>query len=71
MNEAFTKSETNVAVVLQNHSKAVQVFVKHKTACVGCALARFCTIEDVINIYKLDENIFLDELEKVCTHNSQ
>jgi len=36
-----------------------------KTACVGCHLSRFCTLEDVVSTYEKDGSEFFAELEKV------
>ena len=44
---------------------AVSFFIHNQTACAGCYLAKFCTLEDVINTYKLNRQSFLAELAKI------
>ena len=41
------------------------VFLKHRTACVGCSLARFCTLGDVAGTYGFPLTLFLSELKQV------
>src|SRR5690606_41085923 len=42
--------------------ETVAVFQAYKTACVGCAMASFDTIEDVARIYRLDLDDFMQAL---------
>lgn len=47
------------------HGEAVsKVFIRSKTACVGCLLARFCTLSDVARTYELELEPFLRELQQ-------
>jgi hypothetical protein len=57
--------ETKVADILKANPSVVNFFIHHQTACVGCYLARFCTLEDVINTYNLSNQSFLEELSKI------
>lgn len=50
--------ELTVAEVLERWPQAVSAFQKLKTACVGCTMAPFDTLEDVARIYHYD----LDEV---------
>jgi hypothetical protein len=56
--------ETTVPQALDIHTSSV--FLRHKTACVGCYLARFCTLRDVANTYRLSPEVFLSELEQAA-----
>ena len=55
--------DLTVEVVLERWPETVSVFHNFKTACVGCAMARFDTVEDVARIYKLDLSRFLEALQ--------
>ena len=65
MNDDFEISETSVENFLKSTPKAARFFLDWRTACVGCGFARFCTLKDVINTYKLDEKLFLEDLAKL------
>jgi hybrid cluster-associated redox disulfide protein len=51
-----------VEEVFRNSPDATRVFIKYHTDCVGCRLARFCTLEEVAKVYELDLDFFLNEL---------
>jgi hybrid cluster-associated redox disulfide protein len=44
--------------------QTIPVFIQHRMACVGCAIAPFETLAEVARIYKLDLDSFLRELEQ-------
>jgi len=67
MNNNFEISETSVESILKSAPNAVRLFLDRHAACVGCGFARFCTLKDVINTYKLDEKLFLEDLAKIVT----
>jgi hybrid cluster-associated redox disulfide protein len=52
-----------VSALLQERPGADKVFFHLRTACVGCSMARFCTLEDVAEQYHLDLETLLGELE--------
>ncbi len=52
-----------VAEVMTLWPQTIPVFIQHRMACVGCAIAPFETIAEVAAIYHLDLNCFLDELQ--------
>jgi hypothetical protein len=66
----FTMSEyseilnMSVADVLKSTPATTKFFISQHTDCVGCRLARFCTMEDVIKTYEFDEEKYLQELSK-------
>jgi hypothetical protein len=68
MSNILAVSETSVADLLKATPEAVRFFIDRGTTCAGCSLARFCTLKDVIAIYHLDENAFLEELAKLNVH---
>jgi hybrid cluster-associated redox disulfide protein len=57
LDESWTADE-----VMKTYPNTVYVFLALKTDCVGCALARFCTIEQVAAAYKLPLESFLERL---------
>jgi hypothetical protein len=58
-----------VARALQTGQDASTVFVAWKTACVGCYLASFCTLDDVVKTYRIPLDEFLGELETAARSN--
>ncbi len=52
-------------------SGASRIFIAHRTACVGCALARFCTLRDVALTYGLSLEALLAELENAALADSK
>jgi hypothetical protein len=65
MSDVFEIPETSVESILKSTPKAARFFLDRHTACVGCGFARFCTLKDVIDTYKLDEKLFFEELAKI------
>jgi hybrid cluster-associated redox disulfide protein len=53
-----------VAELLQDWPETIPVFLGHRLSCVGCEMAPFDTLADVIRIYRLPEDRFLQDLEK-------
>jgi hypothetical protein len=59
-----------VAQVLERNSPNVYaVFSTHKTACVGCQLAGFCTLAEVADVYDIPLDDFLAELAHAAQSN--
>ena len=58
-----------VAEILQTNGDLSRVFIDRKTACVGCYLARFCTLEDVAKTYGFPAEEFLGELQRAAHTN--
>ena len=59
-----------VAETLEQAPQTSSVFIKLKTACVGCYLTHFCTLEDVTKTYGLSMDNLLGELQ-LATHTNQ
>jgi hybrid cluster-associated redox disulfide protein len=53
-----------VVEVLARWPQTIPVFIRHRMACVGCAMAPFETLAEVAAIYRLDLNCFLNELQQ-------
>jgi hybrid cluster-associated redox disulfide protein len=60
--EVDIQSHWTVDETLQQKPENSFVFIKYRTQCVGCFLQRFCTIKDVVEIYQLDLEKFLKDL---------
>lgn len=63
MNDELALS-TTVADLLKSTPKISRFFFDQKTACVGCLLAKFCTLQDMLDAYRLDEKTFREQLAK-------
>jgi hypothetical protein len=69
-NDILTVPEITVADLLKSDPSAVIFFIRQQTACVGCYLAKFCALTEVIKVYQLDENQFLEELARFLGHKT-
>jgi hypothetical protein len=58
-----------VAQALESSRDIAAVFIGRKTACVGCYLAGFCTLDDVGKTYGFPLDEFLGELESAAQSN--
>lgn len=54
-----------VADVLATWPQVIPVFLRHRMACVGCAIAPFETLENAARFYSLEPHQFLIELNQV------
>jgi len=59
-----------IAETLKQGRQISNVFIKLKTACVGCYLTHFCTLEDVAKAYGLSLDDLLGELQQ-AVHTNQ
>jgi len=62
-------SKLTVAETLKQGRQVSSVFIKLKTACVGCYLTGFCTLEDVAKTYGLSLDDLLGELQQAVQKN--
>lgn len=53
-----------VADVLRTWPQTIPVFLRHKTACVGCAMSPFETLADVSRNYQIPLQRLLEELSE-------
>lgn len=58
----FPQAQTTVEETLARLPGAMTVFQTLQTGCVGCFLARFCSLEYVTQVYGLELEEFLDKL---------
>lgn len=62
--EAGISEQDCVAQTVNAYPQTVEIFLNRKTNCVGCLLARFCTLRDVADQYRFDLAEFLRELRQ-------
>lgn len=55
--------DTAIEKLLNEKPQCIPVFIKYRMGCVGCAMASFDTIADVIRIYNLPQEAFLEDLQ--------
>ena len=68
MAASMPEIDMSVADVLELWPETVSVFQDYKTACVGCVMTPFDTMEDVVRIYDLDLTQFMEALGKASKH---
>ena len=66
MDNPLVSHADTVAETLRKVPGAARVLVAHRTACVGCSLARFCTLDDVARTYELELQPFLAKLQQAA-----
>jgi hybrid cluster-associated redox disulfide protein len=64
MDNSELQPELSVQDVLKRWPQAAHVFLSFKTACVGCYLARFCTLAEVATVHTLDLHSILRNLKE-------
>lgn len=64
MSSRMPNPATTVEEVFQNVPQAGLIFTEYHTDCVGCRLARFCTLAEVANVYEINLLSFLDDLQQ-------
>ncbi len=57
---AITK-EMSIGTIVQNHPQTVRVFLNHGLMCVGCAAARFETLEQGATAHGIDVDALVSE----------
>ena len=47
--------DSSVKTLLQAHPTLVNLFLAHHLDCIGCAMNKYCNLEDVFELYDLPE----------------
>jgi hybrid cluster-associated redox disulfide protein len=55
-----------VSAVLARSPAVVTVFMRHRMACPGCAMAAYMTIREAAEIYGLDPALLVQELKEAA-----
>ncbi len=58
-----------VAEIMDRWPQSVPVFLSRRLDCVGCPMAPFETLAEVIEIYQLPQDDFLSELSAVIKND--
>ena len=64
-------SNMTVAEVLEKWPETFTVFQEFKTACVGCVMAPFDTMDDVARIYEMELSVLIEALDAVVSADGQ
>jgi hypothetical protein len=65
MNDHLLLADTTVWNALQWNPAIQEVLNEKRTSCVGCCMARFCTLRDAATAYELPWDAFIGELRSV------
>ncbi len=60
----------SVAEIMARWPQSVSVFLSRRLDCVGCSMAPFETLAEVIEIYHLPQEVFLNELLSLVRSSS-
>jgi hybrid cluster-associated redox disulfide protein len=55
-----------VSEILQKYPETRQVFIERKTLCLGCYMARFCNLRDVSQVYRLETETLVHEMQQAA-----
>ena len=66
MSSQLFSPTTSVSEALGTAEGAAAIFTSLHTACPGCYLARFCTLEDVASAYNLSLDQLLEKLSEAA-----
>ncbi len=64
-------AQKTVAELLRHYPQAATVFLKHRTACVGCMMSGFETLADVAHNYAIDPAGLVSEIKAVVVETDQ
>jgi hybrid cluster-associated redox disulfide protein len=67
---AITK-EMSIGTIVQNHPQTVRVFLNHGLMCVGCAAARFETLEQGATAHGIDVEALVSDLNAAVAQVAQ
>lgn len=63
----FLTQTSTVDSIFKALPDANRVFMKYQANCIGCYLARFCTLEEVAVVYEIDLQSLLNDLQQSFT----
>ena len=69
MNTQILQAQLSVEEILKKWPAAYMVFNNHNTACVGCMLQRFCTLQEVAETYSIPLQDLRMDLENSINGN--
>jgi len=71
MDRTEPQIDQSVQEVLKKWPRTASVFRELRTACIGCYLARFCTLEEVAATYHLQTQTLLKNLVEAIQIRNQ
>lgn len=54
--------DTPIEVILGMWPEVAQVFIRTHMGCIGCAFARFHTLQDALEVYQLNREIVIGQM---------
>jgi hybrid cluster-associated redox disulfide protein len=69
MEHAHLKADLTVAEVMHRWPQTIPIFLRYRMACVGCPIASFETLAEVAEIYSLELDCFVNELQQTIRVN--
>ncbi len=64
MDQQTITADMIVEDIFNSWPQTVPVFLRHKMGCVGCSMASFEPLSSALEIYGLDVDLFLAELDE-------
>ena len=64
MDRPDIRLDQTVQEVLRAWPETQQAFRALKTSCIGCYLARLCTLQDVAGAYRIPLEVLLNEMDR-------
>lgn len=55
--------QMTISEILDRWPEIIPIFINRRMACVGCSLADFMTLEDALDIYHINMEPFIEEIE--------
>lgn len=65
----FISKDWTVEQAMKSGFQTASVFLRFKTDCVGCWMARFCTVDEAAQKYQLNIDDFLGALRMAASVN--
>jgi len=59
-----------VSEILQKYPGTSRVFLEKKTFCLGCYMARFCNLKDVAQVYSLETETLVHEIQQAAINKT-
>ncbi len=69
MDRPYPQLDQYVQTILNDMPASAVVFFALETACVGCQLARFCTLADVAATYQISPDLLLVKIQAAIREN--
>ena len=61
---------STVSEILQKHPATSCVFLEKKALCLGCYMARFCSLKDVAQVYNVETEILVHDMQRAAINET-